>query len=79
MSADFEPIRFSRAAFIKHFSPCIREDGEPGDWYVTFQGQALTWAKLQEVAELGYPRGPWMLTLEEVFKNYHQSIRVSGR
>ena len=75
MSTNLAGRRFNKAAFIEHFKPWIKEDGEPGDWYATFQGLPLTWEKLHEVAELGFPIGPWLLTLEEVFKNYSQRRR----
>ena len=67
--------RFSKAAFIKHFMSWIRENGTPGGWYLVFRGQPVTLDLLYEVADFGYPRGPWLLTIEEVFKNYHQAMR----
>jgi len=78
MSSNLVGKRFNKAAFIEHLKPWINPSGTPGDWYLTFEGKPVTWQKLQEVADLGYPRGPWLLTLEEVFKNYYQSSR-SGR
>ena len=80
MSETIAPIRFSRAGFFHHFEPWIKEDGTPGDFYLTYKGQPVTLTLLKDVVEVGFPIGNlWRLTVEEVFKNYTTAKRLEGR
>lgn len=76
MSETIKDPRFSKAAFYAHFKPWIKEEATPGDFYLIFKERAATLADLNEVCEMGYPRGPYVLTIKEVFKNYAQAKRL---
>ena len=65
-------LRFNKPGFIDHFKPWLKPNGEPGDWYLTFEGRPVTFEDLHRVADIGFPRGPYLLTLKEVFSNYHK-------
>ena len=79
-----EPVRFNKAGFLAHFKPWIKEDGTPGDWYLVYRGQPVTWELLNEVADLGFEiddslrfiDGYWLLTIAQVFENYHKALRL---
>lgn len=79
MSEKIEPRRFYKGGFVAHFQPWIKPDGEPGDWYLVFNGRAAIHEDVQAVADLGYPRGPYKLTLTEVLEQGVSQLRRLGR